>query len=224
VSFPDLAGCPPSRSRRTGVDEYGDASLGCPHPHGVIQGWAARRHRGDRCHRPGTSSLTDDAWSNPMGQTPNISQWALPAIAVMLLAYGAVSGPTTGQPPLHAVASGASNELKSLPRPEPMHHTARRLGRSPVRCRRQAPGRSHADVLSCGLVVRPSGYVLEDSPRLARCGGDHPLRAVTVTRPRRVGPGVGSRITETRGDSMRSGAALDAQLARRDGRSIVRPV
>jgi hypothetical protein len=27
-----------------------------------------------------------------MGQTPNISQWALPAIAVMLLAYGAVSG------------------------------------------------------------------------------------------------------------------------------------
>jgi hypothetical protein len=51
-----------------------------------------------------------------------------------------------------------------------------------------------------------------------------PSRAVTVIRPRRVGPGVGSRITETRGDSMRSGAALDAQLARRDGRSIVRPV
>jgi hypothetical protein len=45
-----------------------------------------------------------------------------------------------------------------------------------------------------------------------------------VTRPRRVGPGVGSRITETRGDSLWSGAALDAQLARRDGRSIVRPV
>ena len=33
------------------MDEYGDASLGCPHPHGVIQGhkeahlWARRAHR-----------------------------------------------------------------------------------------------------------------------------------------------------------------------------------
>jgi hypothetical protein len=116
-----------------------------------------------------------------------MDQWALPTIAVALLAYGAVSarlrstpvsqamvfvalgllagnrildlveadtanqfvrhlaeaasyghrglrssGPTTGQPPLHAVASGASNDLNSFPRPEPMHHTARRLGRSPV--------------------------------------------------------------------------------------------
>jgi hypothetical protein len=36
--------------------------------------------------------LTDAAWSNPTGQTPNMSQWALPGIAVMLIAYGAVSG------------------------------------------------------------------------------------------------------------------------------------
>ena len=159
-------------------------------------------HRSDRCHRPGSSSLTDDAWSNPTGETRVIALMVTAidrcraprhvvgareehepvgptAIAVMLIAYGAVSGrlrstpvsqamafvalghlagnrvldlveadtanqfvrhlaeaasyghrglrssgPTAGQPPLHALASGASNDPNLFPRPEPMRSHA----------------------------------------------------------------------------------------------------
>jgi hypothetical protein len=78
--------------------------------------------------------LTDDAWSNPTGATRvialmvpasiaverpgtwlelgrSMSQWALPAIAVMLIAYGAVSGRLRSTPVSQAMVFVALGHL-----------------------------------------------------------------------------------------------------------------